>query len=73
MPTTVPALAGKGQHEEGAPAPQFMSTCRHQRLTTERDDVAAVLMHKLPRHRLLHDLLHLLKRGLVRENVEFQP
>lgn len=57
---------------EGAAAPGH-SESHHQRLTAEGDDVAAVLMHELPRHRLLHDLLHLSNRGPVRETGRFHP
>lgn len=53
--------------------PQVTPTSHHQRLTAEGDDVAAVLMHELPRHRLLHDLLHLSNRGPVRETGRFHP
>lgn len=43
------------------------------RLTTEGDDVAAVLMHKLPRHSLLHDLLHLQDRLGKTWNFSYGP
>lgn len=36
-------------------------------LTAEGYDVAAVGVHKFPRHRLLHDLLHLRDQGERRE------
>lgn len=35
--------------------------------------MAAILVHKLPRHRLLHDLLHLLSKRTFRGVVELHP